>query len=104
MPSHEPHMQVHPPDWYPDGTPFAIGEHDGASLWPREFYPSADDALEAQALHNGAWSYFDGATADVRVRLAWVLPDLFGGREPGWWTWGYRENLMAIECWEVTGV
>lgn len=90
------------------GIPLAICERTGATLWPREDYPSADDALAAWGEKHDWWGGL-GADGDLemfpsgRVRLVWawqVDPE----QEPGWWMWrdGIGETPPHIECWEVT--
>lgn len=83
----------------PYGIPLAIDERTGATLWPREHYPSADHALEAYWLHVNPWDLI--WARDERVRLVWAWqadPE----QEPGWWMWrdGIGETPPHIECVE----
>jgi hypothetical protein len=93
-----------------EGVPLAVDEATRAMLWPRELYPSAEEAIEAHVRLDPVWAGF--GPENLRVRLAWAY------RVPGrcLWYWTYVEGLLPeydplwperelewppVECWEV---
>lgn len=82
---------------------------DGAFIFRRDLWPSADDALEAAV----EWLGDSWLRDELRVQLVWAfaVPDHPEG--PGWHEWRQSRALAfgdpdrpvresVVECWEVS--
>lgn len=86
------------------GVYLAQAEDGSATLWRREDYPCAEDALEAHGRLCMDQSAGDGLALcesyRVPIRLVWAEEDR-EHYEPGWYVWWPEPVEDLIEAWVI---